>query len=87
MAIYKEEKSYTEEDLLLFIHKIRSENWELKKKIDEATEILKKCTEKEINYITYKNKKHCICSSDVGQLVLILEDILIGGVRDAKDKR
>lgn len=37
----KEEKSYTQEDLLLFIHKLKSENVDLLQRIDNAKDVVK----------------------------------------------
>ena len=51
---------------------------ELANRILEALAMMEKCTEKNVNHITYKGKEYCMASFDVGGLVEIIEDILKG---------
>lgn len=61
-----------------FIKGILKDKKKLEKNIELASKIMKQSTEHELNEITYKDKNHTICGSDVGELVEILTDILEG---------
>ena len=52
---------------------------ECKSRIDKAIEMINKCLERELNYITYKGEEHLICGSDFGDGAEIILDILTGG--------
>lgn len=75
---YIDEKAKQKFDMLCHLENFEIAYHDLQQRIDKAIEMIKKCTEKELNYITYKGEEHLVCGSDFGEGADIIEDILKG---------
>ena len=76
LKVLNKEKSYTEEDLLLFIYDLRKENARLKDKIDESIEYIRDCCDMDSKWVNlhYDYAQKEMSSNEVDRLLEILKE-------------